>query len=177
MPEALEKLLAQAYQARREHRLADAKPAAAEAVGLARKGNSRVDLARALCALGQIERDLKNTEIARKHYEEAAAIYRAQGDALRLAHSVRHVGDIYLDEGQLTLAEPCYVEALSIYRGNPGTGPLDLANTVRGFAVLNQELGLREEARRLWEEARELYSSVNVVAGVKESDRRIAQLA
>jgi tetratricopeptide (TPR) repeat protein len=173
----LSNLLQQASQARREHRLTDAKKILVEAVDHCRHGGAALNLAKALAGLGQIERDLKNTEIARQHYEEAVAIYRAEGDVLLLAHAVRHVGDIYLDEGRLDWAEPCYQEALKLYRDNPGTAPLDLANTIRGFAILKEESGKREEAKKLWEEARALYAAVNVEAGVAESSRRIAQLA
>jgi len=176
MSDAVEELLADAYHARREHRFDDAKSALGEALHNCRHGEVPTDLARVLTALGQIERDLKNTEVARKHYEEAVAIYREHGEALRLAHSVRHVGDIYLEEGQFAPAETCYEEALKIYRANVNTTPLDLANTLRGFAILKQELAQNDEARQLWAEARDLYESVNVEAGVAESARRIAQL-
>jgi tetratricopeptide (TPR) repeat protein len=177
MSDVLEEMLADAYHARRENRSADAKQVLIEAVEVCRRSNVPTDLARALTGLGQIERDLKNTEVARHYYEEAVTIYREQGDLLRLAHSVRHVGDIYLEEGQLVPAEPCYQEALKIYRANAGTAALDLANTLRGFAILKQELAQKEEARQLWMEARDLYESMNVDAGVAESARRIAQLS
>ncbi len=143
---------------------------------MARKAHAPLDIAKAVTAMGSIERDMKNHDAALQNYGEAVAIYRSAGDELRLAHAIRHIGDIYLEACQLPPAEPCYVEALRIYRGNPNTDPLDLANAIRGFALLNEELGKREEARRLWEEARTLYATVNVEAGVKESERRIAQL-
>jgi tetratricopeptide (TPR) repeat protein len=177
MPDELEKLFAQAHQARREHRSADAKPLLVEALALARKSEVPGDLARALTALGQIERDLKNTQAALELYQEAVAIYHAHGDMLRLAHTVRHVGDIYREDRQLAPAELCYQDALKIYRTHPDTPPLDLANTLRGFALLKQELGQRAEAKLLWTEAGKLYESVNVQAGVVESARQIAQLS
>jgi tetratricopeptide (TPR) repeat protein len=176
VPQELEELFYDAYQARKEQRSADAKRALLTAVDFCRESNVPGDLARALTALGQIERDLSNTEVARQHYEEAIAIYREHGDMLRLAHSVRHVGDIYLEGGQLAAAEPFYQEALNLYRAHASTAPLDLANTLRGFALLRQESGQNNEARQLWSEARDLYQSVNVQAGVAESTRRLAQL-
>lgn len=177
MSDVIDRLLHQAAQARRENRLADAKHDLIEAVALSRKADTKIELAKSLTSLGQIERDLRHGAAALKHYQEAVAIYRAEGDALRLAHTVRHVGDILQDEGHHTLAEPCYHEALSIYRGNQQTPPLDLANGIRGLALLKQHAGQAEEARLLWEEARTLYTAVKVEAGVAESTRRIAQLS
>jgi tetratricopeptide (TPR) repeat protein len=177
MSEVSDKLLGQASQARREHRLADAKRDLVEAVELCRKAGARVDLAMALTGLGQIERDLQNSDSARGHYEEAVAIYRAEGDVLSLAHAIRHLGDIRRHEGHRELAEPCYREALNLYRSHERTPPLDLANAIRGFAILKDEAGEVKEARLLWEEAGKLYAAVKVEAGVAESSRRLAVLA
>jgi tetratricopeptide (TPR) repeat protein len=173
----LERLLSGAYHARREHRSADARRLLTEAVELARRGRGPEDLARALTALGQLERDMTNTQAALQFYQEAVGIYHKQGDMLRLAHTVRHVGDIYREDGQLAPAEPCYEDALRMYRANPDTPPLDLANTLRGFALLKEQLGQKQQARELWTEARDLYRSVDVEAGVAESARGLAQLS
>lgn len=176
MPDRWDELLALALQARQEHRLADARQHLIEAVKLYRGPGATVGLAKALTRLGQIERDLGDNDSALRNYEEAAAIYRAGGDLLRLAHTVRHVGDIHRNEGHAALAEPCYHEALSIYRSHEHTPPLDLANAIRGLAILKGEVGEAGEARLLWAEAKELYTAINVKAGVDESTRRLAQL-
>jgi tetratricopeptide (TPR) repeat protein len=107
----------------------------------------------------------------------AVASLRRVDDPLRLAHTVRHLGDAYYYAGQASLAEPCYVEALSIYRRDEHRRPLDLANAIRSFAVLKDEVGAPEEAQRLWQEAHDLYVAVNVPAGVAESAARLALLA
>jgi len=165
-----------ASQARRENRLADARQHLVESVKRCRENGSSLDLAKALIRLGQIERDMHHRDAALRNYEEATAIYRAEGDPLRLAHTVRHLGDIHREAGHAELAEPCYGEALSIYRSHDQTPPLDLANAIRGWAILREEMGEAGEAKKLWEEARELYAAVNVEAGVEESSRRIALL-
>jgi tetratricopeptide (TPR) repeat protein len=176
MSDATDKLLAQAFQARRENRLDDAKRSLIEAVGLCRKAGAPADLARALTGLGQIERDLRTGDVARQHYEEATAIYHAEGDALKLAHTVRHLGDIHREDGRAELAEPCYREALDIYRAHDQTPPLDLANAIRGFAILKDNAGEAAQARLLWEEAGVLYAALNVKEGVAESRCRLALL-
>jgi tetratricopeptide (TPR) repeat protein len=110
-------------------------------------------------------------------YKIAVASARRGDDRLRLAHSVRHLGDAYYYAGRWALAEPCYVEALSIYRHDNHSRPLDLANAVRSLAVLKHESGASDEARRLWQEARDLYRALKASAGIAESAARLALLA
>ena len=176
MAEKIEELLNNASQARREHRHADARKDLEEAVRLARASEDQIETARALAALGQIERDLGDGDAALLHYEEAVAILRQGNDPLKLAHTIRHVADILQDEGRMAAAEPLYREALALYRGNGQTPPLDLANAIRGLALLTTKAGRSPEARALWEEARQLYAAVNVAAGVAESTRQLALL-
>ena len=61
--------------------------------------------------------------------------------------------------GRLGPAGQCYREAIELYRGNVSCTPLDLANAIRPLAML--------------EEARALYASVDVQAGVAECSERI----
>ena len=171
-------LITLGYQARREGRLEDARRLFADAVEVCRApgaGEASL-LASALTGLGQIERDLKNRSVALDHYREAVKLYRGGVDPLRFAHTVRHLGDLLREEGVLDEARTCYKEALAIYRNHKETSPLDLANTIRGFALLRGSAGETDEARVLWREARQLYESVDVEAGVRESDRQIERL-
>ena len=176
MSDASETLLMQAYQARRENRLADAKQRFIEAVDLCRPDGG-VPLAKALTGLGQIERDMERRDLARQHYAEALAIYRVERDVLKVAHTARHLGDIHQEAGRLDLAEPCYREALELYRADQRTGPLELANAIRSYAILNEKICNPEEAKQMWEEARSLYAAVNIKEGVAESSKRLARLA
>jgi tetratricopeptide (TPR) repeat protein len=176
MSEALDKLFQQAFQARRENRPEDAKKDLTEAVALCRQSGIQEDLAKALTSLGQIERDLHNNDVALNHYEEAVAIYRTQDSPLRLAHTVRHVGDILRNQKRLDLAAPCYEEALAIYRSHREAPPLDLANAIRGYALLKEGIGEKAQAASLWEEAGKLYADVHVMEGAAESSRRVALL-
>jgi tetratricopeptide (TPR) repeat protein len=188
MASTLESLLEQGYQARREHRLADAKRTYEEAVELSRQSNHPADLAIALKGLGQIERDLQEIEASLQHYQESAGLYRTLDNPLALAHTVRHVGDILRGSNQLAAAKPCYEEALGIYRSHRETNTLDLANTLRGFALLQSSLGQKAEAIALWQEAGDLYNQVwqepgspykesDLAPGIAESQRQIALLS
>lgn len=109
-------------------------------------------------------------------YKLATALARAVGQPLLLAHRVRHLGDAYRRLGRTELAEPAYTEALSIYRQHGDARPLDVANALRGFAILKESVGAREEARRLWQEAHDLYVQVGVPAGVAESASKLERL-
>jgi len=110
-------------------------------------------------------------------YTLAVARARAAGDRLRLAHRVRHLGDAYYYAGRPARAEACYAEALSIYRCDTETRPLDLANSIRSFAVLKHETGALDEARLLWQEAHDLYEALEMPAGIAETAARLALLA
>lgn len=180
-------LLWRAHQARRENRLGDARRDLVEAVSICRREQEAADLAFALARLGQIERDLRDYDAARAHYQEAAGIHRDRDDALNLAHAIRHVGDIYQDAGQWELAAPCYDEALALYRGSRRTRRGDLANAVRSMAIQKEHTGDLEDARRLWHEARDLYASLDTPLrrifmrrpnpGVIESSEHLTRLA
>ena len=147
-----------------------------EAVEHFRQRGSRRKLIQALKGLGQIARDLRTNDLALRLYDEAVTLCRAEHDALLLAHTVRHLGDIHSDMRRNDLAQPCYEEALAIYRAHAGASILDLANAVRPYALLKENTGADDEAKRLWAEARDLYASANVAEGVKECSRHVSLL-
>ena len=87
--------------------------------------------------------------MARAHYAEVAKIYRDQNDVPAYAHVIRHIADIYRQESNLVEAKRLYEESLELNRGNLGTKIIDLVNTVRPYALLNEEQGNLELARKL----------------------------
>lgn len=169
-------LLARAEEARRQHRLTDAMHDFAAAAQMCRKTSNLHALALALTRLGQTAKDAKEPDAARRNYEEAVSIYRQLADRMRIAHTVRHLGDLLRTQGEASLAEGCYLEALEIYRGDRNTTSLDLANTIRGFALLKSDIGPPQEAIALWTEAKRLYESLDVQPGVIESELYIGRL-
>ncbi len=148
------------------------------AVSRLRKHGSRAELAQALRNLGELERWLPG-DATRRHYEEAVAIYRELDEPLKLAHTVRHLGDVYHDRRRPELAEPCYHEALALYRRYGRSQPGHFANAVRVLAVLKEEAGEFDEATRLWQEAHDLYASINepMDIAIAESAAWLALLA
>jgi tetratricopeptide (TPR) repeat protein len=127
--------------------------------------------------LGQLERDRKNIGAALKHYQIAVELLRKQDDPLALAHTIRHVADILRGEGNLEPAQRHYEEALAIYYdAHETTPPLDLANALRGYALLMEQCGKNEEATMLWRQAHALYDQLEIGAGVTESQSHLAFL-
>ena len=125
---------------------------------------------------GQNARAKGDRNVARARYAKAAEIYRREANHLAYAHTIRHIADMYLDESEFELARPLYEEALEIYRSSLDSRILDLANTIRPYAILNEGIGKREIAQTLWEEARILYNSIRIAEGVVECDAHLLNL-
>lgn len=176
MSESIDSLLTHATRARLEQRFGEARNDLRQAIEMGSRSKDHPRLARALAALGQIEHDLHNDDDALRLYEESAEIYRQLNSRVKLAHTVRHIADILRERGRLAASETSYCEAVEIYRSQPETAPLEMANALRGYALLKEALGENAEASAMWEEAGSLYAVANVETGVVESARRIAGL-
>jgi Tetratricopeptide repeat. len=169
-------LLSQGRRARQDKRLADAKEFFERATDYCRKSGNKAILAEALCGLGQIQRDQGNISAALDHYSEAAGLRRTGGDTLALAHAIRHVADILREQGNSAKAAPCYEEALEIYRSHTDAPPLDTANAIRGYALVQANLDNADESVLLWRQAAVLYEQADIKEGVAESKLQIAFL-
>ena len=130
----------------------------------------------AAISAGRRERALGNLEAARSFYCEAAQAYFRENNQLAYAHTIRHIADMYLDESNYGAAPPLYEEALEIYRGDLGTKVLDLANTIRPYALLNEATDNPALARELWREAGNLYASLRLAAGIEECNAHLEHL-
>jgi hypothetical protein len=71
-------------------------------------------------------------------------------------------------------AEPLYLEAAGIYRQLGEKATLDLANTLRGLALMNESAAKMDASKALWQEVRELYAQCNVEAGVAECNKKLS---
>jgi tetratricopeptide (TPR) repeat protein len=128
-------------------------------------------------AEGKRVRAERRLDAARAHYAEAAEIYRQEDNRLAYAHTIRHIADMFLGEAKHAEAKPLYEEALEIYRSSLDTKLLDLANTVRPYALLNEAIGNIDAARQHWQEARNLYASLRLDVGVEECGKHLARLS
>ena len=147
-----------------------------EAVALCRRAGADRVLATALRRLGHAEQDAGRNDIAVARYEEAVAAARRTGDPLLLAHSIRHVGDAHRAAQRLARAAVCYDEALALYTKHPDPPALDYANAIRPMAILKEVLGEVDEARHLWQQAKTLYATVPILAGVAECNENLTRL-
>ena len=109
-------------------------------------------------------------------YQAAVKALRTIDAPERLAHTIRHVADIQRKLNLSSTAEANYAEALALYRAEPATGKLDLANALRGYALLREDTGDLAAARAMWLEARELYRALALQPGVDESRRHLEML-
>ena len=160
----LKELLAHGSRARAENDPAESRAAFFEAVRKASLEADRPSLAEALCGLAQAERDIGALGPASHQYANATVLYREIGPPARVAYALRHEADVL------------YLEAETIYRQLGGQAVLDLANTLRGLALVNESTGNTDQSKKLWNEARKLYADCNVEAGVSECDKNLSQL-
>lgn len=130
-----------------------------------------------LIALAKIDRDRGWKEDARVHYGMAAQIIRGLDKPLALAHTLRHEADILREQKKVCEAEAIYNDVLALYRTNPDHRPLDLANALRGYALLKARIGDVRASIQLWQEAGAIYESLGLEAGVAESRAQITVLS
>lgn len=126
--------------------------------------------------LGHMERDQQALHKALLMYNKALGEFRKISDDLKVTHTVRHIADLQQALGQNHIAEENYQMVLTNYRKNEATTNLDLANALRGFALLQEDLGNKSEAKDAWTEARSMYLSANIQAGVAECDGHLVKL-
>lgn len=114
----------------------------------------------------------RDNPTARLCYEQSVALFRELDQPLALAHTIRHLGDVYHEQALPDLADPCYREALDLYRSHGDTSSLDYANALRSLAVLRWE-----QAKSLWQEVQNLYTTLDIAPGIKESTARLDALS
>ncbi|MBV9063857.1 MAG: tetratricopeptide repeat protein [Alphaproteobacteria bacterium] len=174
---AVLELMEEGRQARRAGKKEEARAAFVRARDAAAAAGDSAGEAEAWCGLAQLAHDSGELASGADLYGRALPLFRGAGASERGAHTVRHIADVQREAGQFEEAERSYAEAMSIYRQNTEVSPLDIANALRGYALLKEAVGDTASARAMWEEAGELYQSFGVEAGVAESNKRIAQMA
>ena len=171
-----ESLLEQGRKAKSERRPEDARNAFREALPECHGGEDGPLLATLYEELAYVERNLRDLESAELHYRKASELYRGLDNLLKTAHTIRHVADILREQNKRDESALSYAEALEIYRNHQETPPLDLANAIRGFALLKEDQEDRAQAIGLWQEAAKLYELTGIEVGVAESKTRIGLL-
>jgi tetratricopeptide (TPR) repeat protein len=176
MADNFQELFKNGYRARREGRLAESRAIFIDCVRKASEAGDKPSLAEALCGLAQAENDIGNCEASRHHYANAVLLYRQIGPPSNLAYALRHEADLARKMAQPSEAEPLYREAEGIYRGMGDEATLDLANTLRGLALVTEQTTSLEASRSLWLEARDLYARCNVAEGVAGCEEQLLKI-
>lgn len=171
-----ESLLEQGCNAKSERRPEDARNAFREALAECHGDEDGPLVATLYEELAYVERNLRDLESAERNYRKASELYRGLDNLLKAAHTMRHAADILREQNMRDESALLYAEALETYRKHRETLPLDLANAIRGFALLKEDQKDREQALCLWQEAGKLYELTRIEAGVAETRRRIGLL-
>lgn len=153
-----------------------------EALGLVKKAQdlSKEDdydsLGRIFHVYMQLEYDQDNFSTALKYCQKSLEYYRKTDDSSKIAHSLRHVADLQREMGQDASSESNYREVIDIYRTISKMNAGNLANALRGFALVLEQRDKITEAISVWEETRELYKKCGIQAGVSEAGDKLESL-
>ena len=128
-----------------------------------------------MLAAARRDRQAGNRDAAERGYTSAAELARSQTQPLALAHALRHISDLARERGSFKEAAAAASEAVTIYRVQLDSHPVDLANALRLHALALAATGVDLGTLPLWKEARELYESAGISAGVKEAERQLAR--
>ena len=172
----IQKLLDEAWDKRRVQKYEEALQLTEEAQNLCEEGNFDF-LGRIFHIYMQVERDQSNMTEALEYCKQSLEYYTKAGNKPGIAHSTRHMADLQQDLGLNAEAEQNYRKSINLYKNNPQTNEADLANTLRGMALVLEKNGNIKEAAATWKQAKELYVSCSIKQGVKEAEAKIKSLS
>ncbi len=169
------KLLEQAWNKRRGEQYADAEALLIEARGLC--GADDYDaLGRIYHIYMQLDYDQGNLTKALELCQKSLSYYKKTNKPDRIAHSTRHLADLQRHLGLAAESESNYRKAMGMYKASPVQQAGDLANALRGFAIVLENRKKTDEAITAWRETKTLYQSLGLEAGVDEATQRLAAL-
>jgi CHAT domain-containing protein/Tfp pilus assembly protein PilF len=153
-------------------RYADASAAARKTLELClRNGQPQhISAATAHYYLGGICQREQAYDLAEKHWEEALAIQRREGQQASAARTLNNLGALAYQQGQLARAEKLLRSALAIRDEFDGR-PQECYSTLCNLAAVLRQLGNRDSARVTLEQALELPESVRARTTDGESER------
>ena len=172
----IKELLAEAWIGRRQEKYDEAKSLVDEAQKLCSKSDYD-SLGRIYHVYMQFESDHDNLLKALALCKKSLSYYKKTGNKNKIAHSTRHVADLERHLRREIDSERSYRTAIAIYRDNTNTYKGDLANALRGFAILLEKLKKFKEARETWKETKQLYQACNLLEGVSEAIKKLDSLS
>lgn len=168
-------LLATIWAKRGQGKYVEARALLSEAEELC-EDNDYKHLGRIFHIYGQFESDHNNHQQALEFWQQSLVYYKKDGNPNKIAHSTRHIADIQRRLGDEEGSEKSYRKSLDIYRNNATTSTGDLANALRGFALLLEKRGKTAEAIANWHEVKESYKAIHLQEGVDEANERLDAL-
>ena len=124
----------------------------------------------------QLEYDQENLTEALELSSKSVSYYKKANNPDRIAHATRHMADLQRHLNLDSQSEDSYRYAIDIYREIAATRRGDLANALRGFALVLEKRGKVEAAIDTWGEVKALYQSLGLEEGVDEAIERLADL-
>ena len=168
MIDQLKSLLHRAAHLRKSGEAAEAERLYKEAAAQA-QADEALERAEALTGIAQTRRDAGDRVGSAIYYAEAITLFRTANATTQLAHALRHAADVRSEMKEYGVAGTQIEEAIRLYRSPQTEGtPLDLANALRVLA-LNDE----RQAHAAWLEAKALYTTEEVAAGVSEAEEHL----
>ncbi|MDN5205460.1 tetratricopeptide repeat protein [Fulvivirgaceae bacterium BMA10] len=168
----IKELLQEAWSKRRVGNYDEARDLVKKAQSLCKK-DDHLFLGRIYHIYMQFESDQDNYAEALALCQQSLEHYMKTGNPNLIAHSTRHIADLQRHLGLNIDSEHNYRKAIDIYRNNANTTQGELANALRGFGILLEELGKVEEAIAVWKETKELYDACDIQEGVDEANDKL----
>jgi tetratricopeptide (TPR) repeat protein len=171
----IENLLERVRQLRRTNKPDQIPSLIKRAYGLCENGDA-FSLGKIHSLQAQFMRDQGALIESKKYYNQALDCFEKLNLETTVAHTLRHIADVERELGEVDDANDHYQKALNMYRSGADTSPLDLANALRGYALLHEDMDHKEKAKAMWKEAMMLYQKSKISEGVQECESHLAKL-
>lgn len=119
-----------------------------------------------------LHNDLNDLDESVLWYNKSKDVYDQGGFKSKVNHVNRHIAEIETKRGNTKEARDLYEKVLVDYRSDK-THAGELANTLRGYALLIEATEGKDSAKIHWQETRNLYDSLGIKEGVEECDKHI----
>lgn len=171
----IEELLEEAWNQRRVGNYKKARELVEQAELLTQDDDYN-SLGRIFHVYAQFQSDHDDLHRALELYKRSLEFYRKANNPDKIAHSTRHIADNQRELGKDADSERNYREAVSIYKSTTQTYAGNLANALRGLALILESRSKIPEAIAAWEETKDLYRQCNLQDGVDEAQRNLDSL-
>lgn len=131
---------------------------------------------RAFHILAQFEADQDEYKTALNYYQQSLAFYEKTPFKDKVAHSLRHVADTFYSLNEIEEARSRYENVLEIYSAQEETNDVDMANALRGYALVLEKQDEKAAAVKEWSTILTIYEKYNLKSGITEAKSKIDQL-